>query len=735
MTLADPPTRGSSANCSSCHGSNYYLTVDIISVDCPAALSKGETGDVTVSVEVTADGTNSYWQFDLTVRIRSLSSKVTVPSQQTFSNQRPSGSSEPYTWNKDVVFTISGKSGGSDTVRAEASMDADHQSPPVSHTMDAAVSVQNNAPALDSGSVSPASGTESTPFSYEVSYSDPDDDVPSYVRAYIDGSSYEMTPRDGTPDTLLTGEVYSVEGIVLDPGSHEYYFEASDGEETAQLGATSPFSGPDVSDSNDPPILSNPGVDPAGGSPDTVFSFRITYTDSNGDPPVNGVMLHIDGDETGIAMDRDPEAPSDRRDGDYTNGEDYIHGGTLPEGDHQFSFSGGDGEFEAFSGPHFGPSVSVEPILIARIISPEDGGKYISSEEIPFSGDFSSNEDLADSRFLWYSNISGVIGEQSDFSLILPNGVHDISLTVYSIDFDLSDEVHVTITVADPEPVVPPFEATGYLPSGDHVIHETEVVTFSVSLRVNRGDPRISWFFDGESVGIDTDEWTYESFYDSSGDHRIELVITDEAEDHEVIRIWNLTVIDVPAPITIGGAVPQDLGDFDYGEPIEIEIDLSDPLGRDIVIVWKIDGRVIPQTGRELSITAGSSAETMAGNHLITVMAENPDGETVDLSISFRVLAPMTEDGSGDDDGDDGGRDPPREEGEEGRKLDLGLGPLKKEWPGYLIMIIGTAAVLAGAVYSAAVLMPKRNVRQIERVGTSTDYQETTAVVLEEYER
>lgn len=689
---------------------------------------------MTVSVAVTGDGKNAYWQFDMTVKIRSVNSRLTVSSQQTFSDQRLSGTSEPFTWTRDVVFTVTGKTGGSDTIRAEASMDADHQSPTVAHTMDAAVSVLNQAPVLSSGSVAPASGSESTPFAYEVTYSDPDGDTPSYVRAKIDGTSHEMTPKDGNPDTMKAGEIYSVDGINLAPGSHEYYFEASDGEETADLGASSPFQGPDVSDTNDPPTLTEPAVDPAGGSPGSTFTFSITYTDVNDDPPENGVILHIDGDATGIPMDLDMNAPSHRKDGDHTDGEDYIYSGILEEGDHQFSFSAGDGEFDVASGLHTGPSVSTSPILIASIISPQDAAGFLSDKEIGFAGEISSNVDITDARYLWDSNISGIIGEESEFSLMLPAGVHHITLSVYSVDFDLSDEVHITITVEDPAVYIPPFEIRRYLPSGDPVIDETEQTTFSVTYIVNRGDPVLSWSFNGDPVVNDADEWNYESFHDSSGVHEIELVIRDGDEDYEISHIWNLTVNDVPAPILIEGVVPEDLGEFDYGDQIEIAVNMIDPLGRDIIIVWKIDGTVIPQTGGSLSITAGASAETMAGNHLITILAQNPDGETAEFSIAFRVLEIVTnEDDDPDDDDDGGGTVGNDEGGDGGRKLDLGLGPLKKEWPGYLIMIFGIIATLAGIIYSVSVLLPERKDREFVYEETAPVYEESTALVLEEY--
>jgi hypothetical protein len=202
-TLADPPSRGQDV-CDSCHGGIFDLVIENPTFTLPATIDKGESKQVTVTVDVTSDGTNAYWEFDMTVRLKSLNSKVTVSAAQTFRNQRPSGSSIPYSWSKDVTFTITGKNGGADTLRAEAVIDADHYVNPVTRTSTNSITVINQHPSLSSGYVTPTSGPKGTEFKFGITYTDANDDVPSFIRVKIGVDQYSLTPEDGVPDTITT---------------------------------------------------------------------------------------------------------------------------------------------------------------------------------------------------------------------------------------------------------------------------------------------------------------------------------------------------------------------------------------------------------------------------------------------------------------------------------------------------------------------------------------------------
>jgi hypothetical protein len=100
---------------------------------------------------------------------------------------------------------------------------------------------------LSAGAVSPASGTKTTKFKYSVTYKNPDNETPSWVRVNIDNStSVDMTLKSGQDGNFINGEIYEYTSPALAIGSHNYKFSASDGTNNA-VGDTSVHTGPKVS--------------------------------------------------------------------------------------------------------------------------------------------------------------------------------------------------------------------------------------------------------------------------------------------------------------------------------------------------------------------------------------------------------------------------------------------------------------------------------------------------------
>lgn len=84
-----------------------------------------------------------------------------------------------------------------------------------------------------------------------------------------------------------------------------------------------------------PPSLSYPaapyddGKDPDTGDTTTNFTFKLIYTDSENDAPASGYPKIYIGDNDGYAsytMSLDTSAAASLRDGNYTNGEQYVYG-------------------------------------------------------------------------------------------------------------------------------------------------------------------------------------------------------------------------------------------------------------------------------------------------------------------------------------------------------------------------------------------------------------------------
>ena len=88
-----------------------------------------------------------------------------------------------------------------------------------------------SAPALLDGAVFPAKGYNLTTFTYNVTYMDPDGDLPVWVALVIDnGTPRNMSPADGLADTMRSGEVYtfSLLGSELGVGNHSFRFQGAD---------------------------------------------------------------------------------------------------------------------------------------------------------------------------------------------------------------------------------------------------------------------------------------------------------------------------------------------------------------------------------------------------------------------------------------------------------------------------------------------------------------------------
>jgi hypothetical protein len=107
------------------------------------------------------------------------------------------------------------------------------------------VTTSTNQPfTLNNGYVSPSSGDTSTTFSYDVTYSDPEGDVPTLKYVYVDGSPYTMAKISGD---YVSGAVFRY-STTLSVGSHNYYFYFEDSvhSHTKRLPTSGTYSGPNA---------------------------------------------------------------------------------------------------------------------------------------------------------------------------------------------------------------------------------------------------------------------------------------------------------------------------------------------------------------------------------------------------------------------------------------------------------------------------------------------------------
>lgn len=150
--------------------------------------------------------------------------------------------------------------------------------------------------------VRPNSGLPGQTFDFRVKYSDPLGEEPRYVRVHLQDGDY---PYPGSPflmsiaagSNYVTGVIYDKQLPLPAGRQYSYRFEAADGLQLAPGPPTSPQQNPVV---NTTPTLTwtgesgfvSDGVDPEAAAPGSTFTYRIQYTDADGDQPAV-IRLHV----------------------------------------------------------------------------------------------------------------------------------------------------------------------------------------------------------------------------------------------------------------------------------------------------------------------------------------------------------------------------------------------------------------------------------------------------------
>jgi hypothetical protein len=219
------------------------------------------------------------------------------------------------------------------------------------------ICVVNRWPVLSGGQVNPDPGYVTTDFTYSVTYTDADNDPPASPTVSIDGGGpIDMTAVNPGDTDYTDGKDYEYTTSGLAKGiAHTYQFAASDGTDDA-TGDTGTHDGPTVQ--NSPPVLSDGIVSPPSGNTTTDFTYSVTYTDADNDPPASPTVS-IDG---GVPIDM---TEVDAGDTDYTDGKEYeyITSGLAKDVAHTYQFAASDGVDDATgdTGSHYGPSVQEGP--------------------------------------------------------------------------------------------------------------------------------------------------------------------------------------------------------------------------------------------------------------------------------------------------------------------------------------------------------------------------------------
>ncbi len=254
--------RTSTNSCEGCHSDRYELYIDVPSTSVPAEVSNAPT-TVGCNVSITSNAhlktayERTWYSYTLTVTATSLNGNIDfVTSSISYTNQNPD---QTY-W---VNFTAMANANATDTIRFAAWLLPDHNPEPGGDNttrVERADTFTNTwaycAPILSGGIVTPGSGTVDTDYHFEVMYRDDEGDLPRSIECIINGDPYSMTVKDGTADTILTGEVYRyvTNGTYIGWGINSFRFNASDNKIPAR-GDLGLKSGPDVEMPEFPPIV------------------------------------------------------------------------------------------------------------------------------------------------------------------------------------------------------------------------------------------------------------------------------------------------------------------------------------------------------------------------------------------------------------------------------------------------------------------------------------------------
>ncbi|MCC6443218.1 MAG: PD40 domain-containing protein [Armatimonadetes bacterium] len=185
------------------------------------------------------------------------------------------------------------------------------------------------APALSSGGVSPIKDHDNMDFTFSVTCTQAEDQIPADVEVVVTKQggapvAYPMTTTDITP---VDGSVYSYK-IKLGVGKYSYYFTARLTANTPWV-QTAPASGPEA---YTPPVLSGASISPLSADSKTTINFNVTYTQAEKAMPQYVYARFID--QTGNVISR----PLSTGATNPAAGMLYKGTATLPAGTYRYFF-------------------------------------------------------------------------------------------------------------------------------------------------------------------------------------------------------------------------------------------------------------------------------------------------------------------------------------------------------------------------------------------------------------
>nr|MDO8086380.1 hypothetical protein [Candidatus Sigynarchaeum springense] len=203
-------------------------------------------------------------------------------------------------------------------------------------------------PTLSGGKVTPTIGDMATTFIFNVTYTDADNNHPTYVRIVINNATYSMTKVNSGDNNYTDGCVYRYTTNTLQNVSNSFYFVASDGRYSARDPAAGTIAGPEVWKSNlNPAVLGSVYLAPKYVTEWDTYYFRVTYNDSdNIAPDYVRLVVFKDGSPYGT-FPMAKETPSDVN---YMDGVNYTVSLQFGIGNYTYYFTTNDTKFVTSTG-------------------------------------------------------------------------------------------------------------------------------------------------------------------------------------------------------------------------------------------------------------------------------------------------------------------------------------------------------------------------------------------------
>jgi len=283
----------------------------------------------------------------------------------------------------------------------------------VREKMEEEIAASNHAPTLSwtgetnyvSDGLNPESGTSATTFTYRIKYTDADGDAPAtgYPKVHIkkggaeiSGSPFTMTKISGD---YITGAIYSYSATLSTGINYTYYFEAQDSKGGIASGTpTTAIDAPDVSiPVNQAPTLSwtgesnyiSDGLNPEMGTSAMTFTYRVKYTDVDGDAPMSGYPK-VCIKKSGAEISGSPFAMT-KISGDYLTGWIYSYSTVLSTGtNYTYYFEAQDSKGGIASGT---PTIAIDApdVSIPWSVPKYPVGLNVYADEVAIAADSSNN--------------------------------------------------------------------------------------------------------------------------------------------------------------------------------------------------------------------------------------------------------------------------------------------------------------------------------------------------------